>query len=553
MADEDSGKKIIINVKTPKDKQTVECDEDATVKEFKEEVAKKFNSPVDQLCIIFAGKILKDHETLKTHGIKDGLTVHLVIKSSNREQQPPQRPQESTRTPPDVNASPFGLGSLGGLAGLGNLGLGSTNFMELQQRMQREITTNPDLLRQLMDNPMTQMLMNNPDHLRQLIMNNPQMQQLMERNPEITHMLNNPELLRETMTVARNPTMMQELMRAHDRAISNLESLPGGYNALRRMYTEIQEPMMNAAQEQLVGNPFAALVNNDGSQQRSAQRGVENRDPLPNPWGGNSGNSTSAGSPPTTGTAAPNPSALGGMFQTPGMQSLLQQMTENPQLMQNMFNAPYMQTMLQSLSANPNLLSDIIQNNPMLAGRPQMQEQMRAMMPMFLQQVQNPEFQSMMSNPQALSALTQIQQGMEQLQRVAPGFIAGGGFPGAATGTSQTPLVTSASSTTSDSTTTPTTTSTTPVNSTTVNPPTGNTTTSGSNGGNQDSFSQFITQMMTALSQQQNNQTPEDRYQSQLDQLAGMGFLNREANLQALIATFGDVNAAVERLLGGQS
>jgi len=58
--------------------------------------------------------------------------------------------------------------------------------------------------------------------------------------------------------------------------------------------------------------------------------------------------------------------------------------------------------------------------------------------------------------------------------------------------------------------------------------------------------------MMTALSQQ-NNQTPEDRYQSQLDQLAGMGFVNREANLQALIATFGDVNAAVERLLGGQS
>lgn len=28
------------------------------------------------------------------------------------------------------------------------------------------------------------------------------------------------------------------------------------------MYTEIQEPMMNAAQEQLGGNPFAALVNN---------------------------------------------------------------------------------------------------------------------------------------------------------------------------------------------------------------------------------------------------------------------------------------------------
>lgn len=42
---------------------------------------------------------------------------------------------------------------------------------------------------------------------------------------------------------------------------------------------------------------------------------------------------------------------------------------------------------------------------------------------------------------------------------------------------------------------------------------------------------------------------PEQLYASQLDQLAAMGFINREANIQALIATFGDVNAAVERLL----
>lgn len=42
---------------------------------------------------------------------------------------------------------------------------------------------------------------------------------------------------------------------------------------------------------------------------------------------------------------------------------------------------------------------------------------------------------------------------------------------------------------------------------------------------------------------------PEQRYQSQLEQLASMGFGNREANLQALIATYGDINAAVEKLL----
>ena len=29
------------------------------------------------------------------------------------------------------------------------------------------------------------------------------------------------------------------------------QSIPGGFNALRRLYTDIQEPMMNAAQEQV--------------------------------------------------------------------------------------------------------------------------------------------------------------------------------------------------------------------------------------------------------------------------------------------------------------
>ena len=47
--------------------------------------------------------------------------------------------------------------------------------------------------------------------------------------------------------------------------MSNLESIPGGYNALRRMYEDIQEPMLNAAQEQFGQNPFAALVTSNTS------------------------------------------------------------------------------------------------------------------------------------------------------------------------------------------------------------------------------------------------------------------------------------------------
>ncbi|KFO31305.1 Ubiquilin-1 [Fukomys damarensis] len=47
-------------------------------------------------------------------------------------------------------------------------------------------------------------------------------------------------------------------------------------------------------------------------------------------------------------------------------------------------------------------------------------------------------------------------------------------------------------------------------------------------------------------------QNPEVSFQQQPEQLSAMGFLNREANLQVLIATGGDINAAIERLLGSQ-
>ena len=62
-------------------------------------------------------------------------------------------------------------------------------------------------------------------------------------------MLNNPEIIRQSMELARNPAAFQELMRTQDRALSNLESIPGGYNALQRMYRDIQEPMLDAVQE----------------------------------------------------------------------------------------------------------------------------------------------------------------------------------------------------------------------------------------------------------------------------------------------------------------
>ncbi|XP_073990793.1 ubiquilin [Rhodnius prolixus] len=563
--EEESKKKINVVVKTTKDKQTVEVDEDATIKDFKELVSKKFSCALEHVCLIFAGKIMKDQESLKTHNIKDGVVVHLVIRTSS------QQPNNATASSQQQNTSNTGSGSttgigsggagggnlpfnFGGLASsLSGLGLNSTSLMDLQQRMQRELFSNPESLSQIMNNPLVQQLMSDPNSMRQLIMSNPQMQELVDRNPEINHMLNNPELLRQTMELARNPSMLQELMRTQDRAMSNLESIPGGYNALQRMYRDIQEPMLNAASEQFGQNPFANLVSGNSDSANNPQQGQENVEPLPNPWsggsgggGGNSGNrsgNTGSGggtdggggggggganttATGNTSTTPPAASGLANLFTSAGMQSLMQQMMDNPQLMQSMLQAPYMQSILQTMSTDPSFASNMLSQNPLLANNPQLQSQMREIMPQLVAQLQNPDVQNLMTNPQALGAIQQIQQGLEQLQAAAPSLASTMGLSAGLPGLN-------------------------PLN---ASQRTDSTAGSGSNTTSTPSPQQFyMSQVASALSRVvQNNSSslpPEERYRSQLEQLTAMGFLNHEANIQALIATFGDVNAAVERLL----
>lgn len=374
------------------------------------------------------------------------------------------------------------------------LGANSGTFMDMQSRMQHELMGNPELMRTILDNPLVQQMMNNPETMRTLITSNPQMQDLMQRNPEISHMLNNPELLRQTMELARNPAMLQELMRSHDRAMSNLESVPGGYNALHRIYRDIQEPMLNATAG---SNPFSGLV--DSGSAENPQQGSENRDPLPNPWasgGASAGQNRSSPAPPNN------------LLNTPAMQSMLQQMSDSPEVLESMMNAPYFRSMMDSFSQDPQMAANLIGQSPILQSNPQLQDQMRTMMPQLLQQMQNPEVQQMMTNPQALNAIVQIQQGMEQLRQAAPGLVGSMGIPPPPIGTQQPPQ--------------------------SGNQPAP---------ANQQLFQDYLQRMMNGMTNQgtQQNLPPEQRYQSQLEQLAAMGFVNQDANLQGKEKQFHDV------------
>merc|ERR1719322_1358317 len=312
-------------------------------------------------------------------------------------------------------------------------------------------------------------------------------------------------------------------------------------NILQRMYRDVQEPVLNAMGGP---NPFKDLrgANNTPAPVPS----TETSDPAPNPWAGTprtTAGSTTTPTPPTTGAGAPLGSALGqngGMFTTPGMQSLMGQMRDNPTLMSQMMSAPYMQSMFSSLAANPDQAASMLSNNPLFAGNPALQQQVSSMMPQMLQQMQNPAVQQLMGNPEALQAIMQIQQGMERLRTAAPEVFQSMGFPQLPPNLVPPPAPAAAATPTSPS-------SGAPAAGTTPAPAA-----AGLPGQPQDQmFSQFMTQMMGQMRAGNPDQPPEERFASQLDQLASMGFVDRQANIQALIATMGDVNAAVERLLAG--
>lgn len=112
-------------------------------------------------------------------------------------------------------------------------------------------------------------------------------------------------------------------------------------------------------------------------------------------------------------------------------------------------------------------------------------------------------------------------------------------------------MLTTSSSTSNNSSTTAVTTSTSTTTASTIANPTGTTTTTTPSATGNPSIpnANLLAQMMQHMLQVPAPAVAENRYEQQLLQLEAMGFTNREANLRALIETFGNVEAAIDRLL----
>ncbi|KAG4380166.1 hypothetical protein GLYMA_16G118400v4 [Glycine max] len=542
--EESEGVNVNINVRCSNGfKFSVQIAVDSTVSSFKDVVARNCDIPAEQQRLIYKGRILKDDQTLRSYecfasiacirqkGLEADHTVHLVRGSA------PANPTGGTNTSSTNtntttnNARGAGANEGGGLGGLGfgaslfpGLGVNGTGgnglfgegFPDLEQ-MQQPFISNPNLVREIMNSPTMQNLMNNPEIVRNLIMNNPQMQELMDRNPELAHILNDPSTLRQTLEATRNPEIMREMMRNTDRAMSNIESSPEGFNMLRRMYENIQEPFLNATtMAGNTGNNNAAVSGTHGghardrstnpsttSSEATAGSPLPNTNPLPNPWSstGTGGAQNNPRRSLTTGVDArqQGPTGLGGLG-LPDLESMMggSAMPDAALLTQLMQN-PAISQMMQSMLSNPQTLNQILGANTEQRGMPDLNSLREVM--------QNPEFLRLFSSPETLQQLLSFQQAlMSQL------------------GQQQ------------------------------------STRESGQTGGGTGPMNNLGLEMLSSMFgglgagslavPNRSNEPPEQLYASQLSQLQEMGFFDTQENIRALIATSGNVHAAVERLLG---
>ncbi|XP_010875399.2 ubiquilin-1 isoform X1 [Esox lucius] len=490
---------IRITVKTPKEIKEIAVPDNSTIIQFKVQLAKLFEAQTEQLVLIFAGKVLKDADLLSHQGVHDGLTVHLVTKTQSgnaSERAQPAVPISDLGPPTQSTLPPSSLG------GIGSPGLVAERpgLSEPQQQMHRQLISSPEVLTQVMDN-----LVSNPDMMRQITMATP----LLQHEPYNSHPLSNPDVIRQSPEMSQEPTVVQEMLRNPERSPSNPENIPGGNSALRRT-----DPL-----QAIAGNPSASLMT-------LMSPAVENGDPLYEPVVLPASTDTSVGTATPINTSSQHSTGpqstillnLGPDME--GMQSLLRQIMENPTLMHSMLSAPYVRSLLNSLSQNPDLAAQIMLTSPLFAGNAQLQQQMRRQLPTFLQQMQNPEKLSAMSNPRALQALMQIQQGLQTLAAEVPGFIPGVELGGGLSSDHAPSDLSSAHVATEPG---------------------------------QLQQQQFVQQMLEALaSTSHQSHSEEMQFQQQLEQLTSMGFPDRETNLQVLVATQGDVDAAIERLLGSQ-
>lgn len=222
------------------EKVSISVSEESQVSALKREVAVEFGIEEDKIKLIFKGRILKDDNMIKDYGFKAQDTIYMMPGNTSKV-------ARSDRVHENAN-----VGETVSVAS-DTVAQGASELFGLNES-------------------------HTSDFMNQILSNNSHLERMMESNPEIRSVLSNPDQLQEMLRVMSNPELRLEYMRNMDRTISNIESIPGGFNALANMMaqsTNTVPPESTAVPAQ--ENPFQRLFRYGESRL--------NDNPLPNPWG----------------------------------------------------------------------------------------------------------------------------------------------------------------------------------------------------------------------------------------------------------------------------
>lgn len=598
-----------------------------TVAAFKERLSEVSSIPADAQRLIYRGRILNDqltfNELQQKHGLESGNSMHVVASSSAARSSTTSSANSNTSSSSPASANTASNGGSRDAAanatrngntpgsGIGNgnapsqtpmpnpfgtgmgdgFGAGAGAFAGLpnMQEMQAQLMQNPEQVQAMLNNPFMESLMNNPEVMRSFVMANPQMRQLMDNNPEVAHVFNDPATFRQMMQMARNPSLMQEVMRNTDRQMANIEMMPGGFDALRRMHENIQTPLYEGfanainptnANSNTNTNTNANANQNDNSANSNDnpfaslfQQNTPSNTPMPNPWardnrepggaipsfgtfnnrsgatqntGANNGNPfASLFQNRTTGNSAPgmNGFAGAGMGENArGPESDAAAAGLNGDSMMQLLENPAMQQMMQQMFADPTMLRTIMDSSPQMRALMQTQPQLATML-------QNPELLRTLLNPDVMRAARQLQDAMgrsgasfEQMTGLRAGV---GADTGGGVGTGTRPAPTNPGNT----------------NNVNTQRTAGTGTGFGDGNGSLDAWARMLQEIEAARARdggmgggfgQESEPTREqllEMYRTQLGQLRDMGFLDEGMCLQALRQSRGDVSLAIENLL----